>query len=121
MLILSFHDLYHADPENGWEKIDDARFLEELNKGLKPGGTVGIIDHCAESGAPSESGGTLHRIDPAIVIAKMEKAGFELVARSDILRNANDDTSKIVFTPELRGKTDRFILQFRKPGMRTST
>ena len=22
MLVLSYHDLYHADPENGWEKID---------------------------------------------------------------------------------------------------
>ena len=27
----------------------------------------------------------------------------------------NDDYGKIVFDPELKGKTDRFILRFRKP------
>jgi predicted methyltransferase len=115
MLVLSFHDLYHADPDNGWERIDAAKFLAELKKGLKAGGIVGIVDHYAEIGAPASSGGDTHRIDPAIVIADMAAAGFELVAQSDILRNPNDDPTKIVFTPELRGKTDRFILCFRKP------
>ena len=28
--------------------------------------------------------------------------------------NPDDDPSKGVFTPELRGKTDRFIMRFRK-------
>jgi predicted methyltransferase len=113
MLVLSFHDLYLADPDNGWARIDVPRFLAELKKGLKPGGTVGIIDHYAETGASSESGNTVHRIDPAIVIAAMQAADFELVARSDLLRNPDDDLSKIVFDPEVRGKTDRFLLRFR--------
>ena len=70
----------------------------------------------AESGAPSETGTTVHRIDPAIVIADMQAAGFVLHSESDILRNRNDDLNKIVFAPELRGKTDRFVMRFSNPG-----
>lgn len=116
MLVLSFHDLVLSDPENGWEKIDGPAFLTELYKGLKPGGIVGIIDHYAEAGASADSGNTVHRIDPAIVIANMEAAGFELDSQSQALRNPDDDYSKIVFAPEIRGNTDRFVLRFRKPG-----
>jgi predicted methyltransferase len=115
MLVLSFHDLYHSDPENGWPKIDGPAFLAELRNGLKPGGFVAVIDHCAEAGAPAESGDTVHRIDPAIAIADMEAAGFILDGQSEILRNPEDDLTKIVFAPELRGKTDRFIMRFKSP------
>ena len=115
MLVLSFHDLVLSDPENGWEKIDGPAFLAELYKGLKPGGIVGIVDHYAEAGAPASSGNTVHRVDPAIVIADMQAAGFKLDAQSEILRNPDDDYSKIVFAQEIRGKTDRFVLRFRKP------
>jgi len=115
MLVQSFHDLYHSDPENGWPAIDGPAFLAELKKGLKPGGFVAVIDHTAETGAPAETGDTVHRIDPAIVTADMEAAGFVLDGQSDILRNPDDDLSKIVFDPELRGKTDRFIMRFKNP------
>jgi predicted methyltransferase len=116
MLVQSFHDLYLSDPENGWPAIDGPAFLAELKKGLKPGGFVAVIDHAAEAGAPSDTGNTVHRIDPAIVTADMEAAGFVLDGQSDILRNPDDDLSKIVFDPELRGKTDRFIMRFKNPG-----
>ena len=55
------------------------------------------------------------RIDPAIVVAAMTAAGFELDGQSDLLRNAEDDYEKVVFDPGLRGKTDRFVMRFRKP------
>ncbi len=45
----------------------------------------------------------------------MQAAGFRLDAKSNLLRNMNDDYSKIVFDPELRGRTDRFVLRFVKP------
>lgn len=115
MLVLSFHDLYFAAPDDGWPAFDVPLFLEELGSGLKPGGIVGIVDHYAEAGASAETGGTVHRIDPAIVIDAMESAGFVLDGQSDVLRNPADDHSRIVFDPELRGKTDRFVLRFRKP------
>jgi predicted methyltransferase len=115
MLAQSFHDLYHVDVENGWELMDAPAFLAELMKGLKPGGIVAVIDHAAAAGAPSETGDSLHRIDPALVITRMEAAGFVLDGQSDVLRNPDDDVSEVVFAPEIRGKTDRFIMRFSKP------
>lgn len=115
-LSLTFHDFYYEDEANGWAKIDVEKLLGVLHAGLKPGGVIGIIDHYAEAGSPKETGGTLHRIDPAIVIAEMKAAGFELDGGSDLLRNPADDHQKNVFDPELRGQTDRFLLRFRKPG-----
>ena len=46
----------------------------------------------------------------------MLAAGFEFVAESFVLDNPNDDGTKGVFDPSIRGKTDQFILKFRKPG-----
>jgi predicted methyltransferase len=114
-MVLSYHDIYHVNLDIGWLQFDRPKLLAELHKGLKPGGIFGIVDHSARAGAPAEIGNTLHRIDPAIVIEQMQSAGFELEARSDLLRNPDDDPDKIVFAPEIRGKTDRFILLFRKP------
>jgi len=114
MLVLSFHDIYSANPEQGWPKIDVPAFLAELHKALRSGGRVGIIDHYAAAGSPAETGNTTHRIDPAIVIADMNAAGFVLQAQSDMLRNPDDDYSKSVFEPTLRGKTDRFVMRFVK-------
>lgn len=115
MLVLSFHDLFYAAPDRGWPAIDVPAFLAELKGGLRTGGVVGIIDHYAADGAPSETGGTTHRIDAAIVIDAMTAAGFVLDGQIDILRNPDDDYEKVVFDPELRGKTDRFVMRFRKP------
>jgi predicted methyltransferase len=41
-------------------------------------------------------------------------AGFR-VESSDLLRNPADDLSRGVFVPEIRGKTDRFLLKLTKP------
>lgn len=115
MMVLSFHDTYWVSPENNWPEIDREVLLAELYGALKPGGVLTVVDHQAEPGSPGESGGTVHRIDRTIVLDDFESAGFVLDAESDVLRNPNDDYSKGVFDPSVRGNTDRFILKFRKP------
>ena len=115
MMILAYHDIYYIDPDNGWPEIDGPKLVAELYRGLKPGGVLGVVDHFAETGAGRETGNTLHRIDPGIVIHEREQAGFVLDGESEALRNPDDDYSLNMAAPEVRGKTDRFILRFRKP------
>ena len=83
---------------------------------VKPGGTVAVIDHVAPPGGDTrEVVNRVHRIDPAVVRADFERAGFVLEAQSDMLRNPGDDHSKNVFDTSIRGRTDRFMYRFRKP------
>lgn len=115
LMVLSYHDIYYVDADGGWPRIDGEKLLAELHRGAKPGAVLGIVDHYAAAGSPRETGGTTHRIDPALVIAEVEAAGFILEEQSNVLRNPADDYSRTVFEPDLRGKTDRFVLKFRKP------
>jgi predicted methyltransferase len=114
MLVLSFHDFF-LPAADGWPAIEIQPLLAELHNGLRAGGFVGVIDHYAADGAlPSETGSSTHRIDPAVVIREMTAAGFVLDRESDILRNPDDDYDRIVFDPDLRGKSDRFVMRFVK-------
>jgi predicted methyltransferase len=115
LLSAAYHDVYYVNEARNWPKIDAPRLLAELFTAMKPGATVGVIDHAATPGSPEETGGTLHRIDPAIVKRDFAAAGFVLDAESDVLRNPADDFTKGVFDPAVRGKTDRFMLRFRRP------
>jgi predicted methyltransferase len=115
VMILSFHDTYWVSPENNWPEIDRPALNAELFAALKPGGILGVVDHQAAPGSSGETGGTVHRIDRAIVVQDLEQAGFVLEADNDLLRNPDDDHSLGVFDPAIRGKTDRFVLKFRKP------
>ncbi len=114
LLILSYHDVYYTNPEDGWLKIDGPALLAELYAAMKPGAILGIVDHVAQSGSPAETGGTLHRIDPAIIRADIEAAGFTFEDESPILRNPEDDHFKNVFDADIRGHTDQVVLRFRK-------
>ncbi len=102
---LNFHDIYNNSPEAALGVLVAVKHV------LRSGGLLGIIDHVGNPGADN---GALHRIDPALVVAAAEKAGFS-VTRSDLLANPEDDHSQGPFVPELRGATDRFILKLTKP------
>jgi predicted methyltransferase len=115
LLSAVYHDVYFVNEANNWPRIDGPRLLAELHAAMKPGATLGLIDHAAAAGSPAETGGTLHRIDPQIVKRDFAAAGFVLDAESDVLRNPADDLTKAVFDPAVRGKTDRFVLRFRRP------
>jgi predicted methyltransferase len=51
----------------------------------------------------------------AKVKSEVLAAGFEFVEESQVLDNPADDGTKGVFDAAIRGKTDQFILKFRKP------
>jgi len=115
LLSAAYHDVYYVNEARNWPRIDGPRLLAELFAAMKPGAAVGVIDHVAAPGSPAETGGTLHRIDPEIVKRDFAAAGFVLDAESDVLRNPADDLGKGVFDSAVRGKTDRFVLPFRRP------
>ena len=105
---LNYHDVVNL-------KADRPALLKNFMTILKPGGIFAVIDHSAENGSGDRDVGTLHRIDEAFVVSEVKAAGFELVGSSDLLRNPNDARTLKVFDPAIRGKTDQFVLKFRKP------
>ncbi len=114
LMILVLHDFY-------WMEKDVDKVLIESFKALKPGGTLGIIDHRAETGTGSthaEDMQGLHRIDKDFVIKTVVKQGFLFDAESDALSQPKDNLNKAFFSTELKGKaTDRFMLRFIKPSL----
>jgi predicted methyltransferase len=116
LLHLVYHDAYWDSAQFGLPRIDPNTVVKAIWDSVKPGGTVAVIDHVAAPGGDTRAVvEKLHRIDPAVVKADFERAGFVLEAESPILRVAADDHSKNVFDPSIRGKTDRFLYRFRKP------
>lgn len=112
---LSYHDLYWESEKYKIPHSDPAAFVKALYAATKTGGIVGIIDHVGASGDTRAIVDAVHRIDPETVKADFKAAGFVLEAESNLLANPADDHSKLVFDPEIRGKTDRFTFRFRKP------
>jgi len=110
-----YHDIYYVDEKAGWSRIDGPKLLAVVFQALKPGGVIGVVDHAALPGAPPETGGTLHRIDPALLKRDFAAAGFVLDGESDVLINPTDDRTKSAFDPSVQGRTDQFVLRFRKP------
>jgi predicted methyltransferase len=113
--ILGPHELYFT-PKDSKGLGQPAKAYAEIMRVLKPGGAFVAMDHAAEAGAPTTTGQTIHRIDPAVVLASARQAGFKLEARSEVLANPSDDRSKMVFDPTVRRHTDQFLVRFRKPG-----
>ena len=113
---LDYHDVYWESAERKIERMEPQAWLKLLFDAMKPGAVIGIIDHVAAPGGDTRQVvDKLHRIDPAIVRADFEKAGFVLEESSDLLRNPADDHLLLVFDEKIRGKTDRFMFRFRKP------
>jgi predicted methyltransferase len=113
---LNYHDVYWTSEKYKVPTMDPNAWLKTLYSAMKPGGIVGVIDHVANPNTDTRATvDRLHRIDPEVVKADFKRAGFELVAESDLLRNPADDHNLLVFDPKIRGKTDRFVFKFRKP------
>jgi predicted methyltransferase len=115
LVMLTWHDFYYQDAENGWPLIDEPALTEKLCAALKPGAVLGISDHIASEGSdPAESAQNLHRIDPQKIKHDLSDSCFSFEGEIDVLRNPEDDHSKPMFAPEIRGHTDRVVYKFRK-------
>ncbi|WP_397423020.1 class I SAM-dependent methyltransferase [Phenylobacterium sp.] len=106
----NYHDLFARARNVDVSKVDKLIF-----DAIKPGGVFIVLDHAAAPGTPIDPDDKLHRIDPAHVKAQLISSGFKFEGESTVLRNPNDDHTKGVFDPAIRGKTDQFIYKFRKP------
>lgn len=116
LLNLDYHDVYWESAKNNIPRMEPDAWLRVLYASLKPGGVIGVVDHAAAPGGETRAVvEALHRIDPAVVRADFERAGFVLEGQSALLRNSADDHKANVFDEKIRGRTDRFIFKFRKP------
>jgi len=106
----NYHDLHNMPG------LDVTVFNQMVFSALKPGGIYLILDHEADQGSGLRDTATLHRIEAETVKKEVIAAGFILVGSSDLLRQPGDTHTVKVFDPSVRGRTDQFILKFRKPG-----
>lgn len=95
---------------------DPVASFADIFRILKPGGYLILMDHAAASGSPVTAGHDLHRIDPAHINSLAVRAGFILDQESALLSQPRDDHTQSAFAPAIRGKTDQFLLRYRKPG-----
>lgn len=78
---------------------------------LAPGGILGIEEVATDRPGWDEE---THRLNESVVIDVLTAAGFELVGRSHLLRDEDDDHSTAGFEVG-RHRMDRYLLKFRKP------
>lgn len=101
------HDFYNRDGEES-----ALQFLASIRRALKPGGILGVMDHV---GDPDKGNARLHRIDPDIARDLLRRAGFDIVAESNIFKNPNDDHSLMVYDETIYLQTDRFLFRAISP------
>lgn len=130
-LVLTFRNLHNWAAENeagvSWSNVA----FKAMYDALKPGGTLGIVDHRwpdPKTENPADRNGY---ISEERTIRLAEAAGFKFAARSEVLRNPKDthDHPRGVWTlpPSLAlgeqdrdrylaiGESDRYLLTFTKP------
>jgi hypothetical protein len=107
MSIRNDHDIEWLAQD--WKRADTVAGLDRM---MKPGGVVGIVDVATrhERWHPET-----HRLNQQVVIDDVTAGGFELVGSSDILANPDDDHSVPGLREGGRLTMDRYVLKLRKP------
>ena len=108
----NYHDVHIFGGANGTAQVNKAVF-----DALKPGGLYIVLDHAGATGQDDATMAKLHRIDRALVVKEVTAAGFVLDGESSTLNNPADPHTIAIFDPAIRGKTDQFVLRFKKPSM----
>jgi predicted methyltransferase len=114
LLIKVYHDLYWPGPDGPWPKFSPSEVLDQIVAALKPGGVLLLVDHSAKPGTGHTQAGVLHRIDEQFARADLESRGLQVIAESAILRNPSDVRDQVSYEGPMVGKTDRFVLLFKK-------
>ena len=124
-MVLTFRNI-HNWMNQGYAK----QSFDAMNRALKPGGILGVVEHRADPAKPQDPRATSGYVNEEAAIALIESAGFELVERAEINANPRDtkdyEQGVWVLPPTLRagnrdrekylaiGESDRFTLKFRK-------
>ena len=112
----NYHDNYWQNEKLKVPQMDPNAFLKAVYASMKPGATIGVIDHIANPNKDTRATvDKYHRIDPNVVKADFKRAGFVLIGTSNLLRNPADTHEVEVHDPKIAGHTDRFIFKFKKP------
>jgi len=131
LFIRALHNLARFEAEGAYLSAA----LQNAFDALKPGGIVGVVQHQAPDSMSDEwASGSHGYLKRDFLVARMEAAGFEFVAGSDINLNEKDQPGEedIVWRlppslatsredPELKaeleaiGESNRMTLKFRKP------
>jgi predicted methyltransferase len=125
-MVLTFRNLHNW---MGRDAADD--MFAAFYAALKPGGILGLVEHRGAADKPQDPKAESGYVREDYAIALAEKAGFELIGKSEINANPKDtrDHPNGVWSlpPTLRGgeadrdryvaigESDRFTLRFRKP------
>jgi predicted methyltransferase len=104
---LNYHDMHNRP------NADMAPINRMALNALKPGGVYVVIDHAAEKGSGVRDL-ALHRSDEELVKSEVTSVGFELASESQLLRHPADTHKESSHAVE-RGKSDQYMLLFRKP------
>lgn len=87
LFIRALHNLARFEDNGGYL----TQALAETHRVLKPHGIVGIVQHAMDESVPDEwVKGDRGYLKRSFLIEAMDKAGFELVAESDINKNPKD-------------------------------
>jgi len=125
-MVLTFRNVHNWMKGGYADQVFAAMF-----KALKPGGILGLVEHRGDSSVPQDPSAASGYVNEDYAVQLAEKAGFELVDKSEINANPKDtkDHPEGVWTlpPVLRmgdqdrdkyldvGESDRMTLKFRKP------
>ncbi len=115
-LIKVYHDLYWVDASGEWPKVDTGAVLDQLVRALKPGAVLLLVDHSAKAGTGNTVASSLHRIEESYAVKDFESRGLKVIAGSDVLKRPEDARDQVSYKGPALGKTDRFVLVFRKTG-----
>lgn len=128
--VLTFRNVHNWYMRGGGPERLLAAF-QAMHRALKPGGLLGLVDHRLPADRPLSDQDQSGYMREDYVIEMAERAGFELIGRSEVNANPADtaDHPKGVWTlpPSLRGpedqlahyltigESDRMTLKFIKP------